>query len=567
MELYDGVPRELSALQKKRTLYQPELPPSLQGTSVRAVFGDTTTAVDMYSSSLIKEAFPLTHGQRLAHFLCEAEALPSSQLIRESSVIRVGVVFCGRQAPGGHNVIWDSTMPSDPTTLTAFCLDLLVGLKAYLHRKQSKSQTKIHTSNTSRHFNVPEGGYDLLGRTLDQLRTTKQLMDTWATCEALKLDGLVIIGGVTSNNDAAHLAEFFSKIKCSTKVVGVPVTINGDLKNHFVETNVGFDTVCRVNSQLIGNICLDALSAEKYYYFIRLMGHQSSHIAVECALQTHPNMVFLGEEVETSGPTLQNIIKEISDGVQARAEQGKYHGVILIPEGLVESVPELNALLQEIHSLQNEGVTTENISSHLSDKASTLFENLPSFIKKQFLLFPESDNAAQLSQIEMEKLLAHLVDLEMSKRMKEGTYKGKKFSGICHFLGFQTRGALPSQFDCNYAYALGHVCFYILAAGLSGYMAHITNSKNPVNKWKCGAIPITAMMTVNQEFQFPGATAVGKLALHPAKVDLKGKLYLKLKQKASGFLMNDLYRNPGPIQFEGPGVDAKPYSLCEELMC
>ncbi|KAG0503391.1 hypothetical protein HPP92_003463 [Vanilla planifolia] len=455
MELYDGVPRELSALQKKRTLYQPELPPSLQGTSVRAVFGDTTTAVDMYSSSLIKEAFPLTHGQRLAHFLCEAEALPSSQLIRESSVIRVGVVFCGRQAPGGHNVIWglhDAIRSHNPDSVL---LGFVGGTEGLFAQKT--------------------------------IEITDEVLSAYKKSR------------VTSNNDAAHLAEFFSKIKCSTKV----------------------------NSQLIGNICLDALSAEKYYYFIRLMGHQSSHIAVECALQTHPNMVFLGEEVETSGPTLQNIIKEISDGVQARAEQGKYHGVILIPEGLVESVPELNALLQEIHSLQNEGVTTENISSHLSDKASTLFENLPSFIKKQvlssfsfdvFLLFPESDNAAQLSQIEMEKLLAHLVDLEMSKRMKEGTYKGKKFSGICHFLGFQTRGALPSQFDCNYAYALGHVCFYILAAGLSGYMAHITNSKNPVNKWKCGAIPITAMMTVNQEFQFPGATAVGKLALHPAKL-------------------------------------------------
>ncbi|KAG0499152.1 hypothetical protein HPP92_003843 [Vanilla planifolia] len=561
MELYDGVPRELSALQKKRTLYQPELPPSLQGTSVRAVFGDTTTAVDMYSSSLIKEAFPLTHGQRLAHFLCEAEALPSLQLIRESSVIRVGVVFCGRQAPGGHNVIWglhDAIRSHNPDSVL---LGFVGGTEGLFAQKTIEITDKVLSAYKN------QGGYDLLGRTLDQLRTTKQLMGTWATCEALKLDGLVIIGGVTSNNDAAHLAEFFSKIKCSTKVVGVPVTINGDLKNHFVETNVGFDTVCRVNSQLIGNICLDALSAEKYYYFIRLMGHKSSHIAVECALQTHPNMVFLGEEVETSRPTLQDIIIEISDGVQARAEQGKYHGVILIPEGLVESVPELNALLQEIHSLQNERVTAENISSLLSDKASTLFENLPSFIKKQFLLFPESDNAAQLSQIEMEKLLAHLVDLEMSKRMKEGTYKGKKFSGICHFFGFQTRGALPSQFDCNYAYALGHVCFYILAAGLSGYMAHITNLKNPVNKWKCGAIPITAMMTVNQEFQFPGATAVGKLALHPAKVDLKGKLYLKLKQKASGFLINDLYRNPGPIQFEGPGVDAKPYSLCEELMC
>ncbi|VAI85520.1 unnamed protein product [Triticum turgidum subsp. durum] len=331
----------------------------------------------------------------------------------------------------------------------------------------------------------------MLGRTRDQIRTTEQVKAAMTTCQALKLDALVIIGGVTSNTDAAQLAETFAESKCSTKVVGVPVTLNGDLKNQFVETTVGFDTICKVNSQLISNVCTDALSAEKYYYFIRLMGRKASHVALECALQSHPNMVLLGEEVAASKLTISDITKQICDAVQARAEKDKYHGVVLIPEGLVESIPELYALLQEIHGLHDKGVSTENISSHLSPWASALFDFLPPFIRKQLLLHPESDDSAQLSQIETEKLLAQLVETEMNKRLEEGTYKGKKFNAICHFFGYQARGALPSNFDCDYAYVLGHVCYHIIAAGLNGYMATVTNLKSPVDQWKCGAAPIT----------------------------------------------------------------------------
>ncbi|THU50613.1 hypothetical protein C4D60_Mb06t22110 [Musa balbisiana] len=241
------------------------------------------------------------------------------------------------------------------------------------------------------------------------------------------------------------------------QVVGVPVTLNGDLKNQFVEINVGFDTICKVNSQLISNVCTDALSAEKYYYFIRLMGRKASHVALECTLQSHPNMVILGEEVAASKLTIFDITKQICDAVQAMAEKDKYHGVILIPEGLVESIPELYALLQ-------------------------------------LLLHPESDDSAQLSQIETEKLLVQLVESEMNKRLKEGTYKGKKFNAILHFFGYQARGSLPSKFDCDYAFV------------------------SP----------------------------------------------LLLRHSASSFLMDDIYRNPGPFQFDGPGTDAKAISLCVE---
>ncbi|KAJ4702363.1 Pyrophosphate--fructose 6-phosphate 1-phosphotransferase subunit alpha [Melia azedarach] len=553
-----GIPRELSGLQELRSLYQPELPPCLQGTTVRVEFGDSTTSADPADTHTLSRAFPHTYGQPLAHFLRATAKVPDAQIITEHPAIRVGIVFCGRQSPGGHNVIWGLYNALKLHNRNSTLLGFLGGSEGLFAQKTLEITEDILATYKN------QGGYDLLGRTKDQIRTTEQVNASLTACKSLKLDGLVIIGGVTSNTDAAYLAETFAEAKCQTKVVGVPVTLNGDLKNQFVETNVGFDTICKVNSQLISNVCTDALSAEKYYYFIRLMGRKHSHVALECTLQSHPNMVILGEEVAASKLTLFDLTKQICDAVQARAEQDKNHGVILLPEGLIENIPEVYALLKEIHSLLREGASAENIHSQLSPWASALFEFLPPFIKKQILLHPESDDSAQLSQIETEKLLAHLVEAEINKRLKEGTYKGKKFNAICHFFGYQARGSLPSKFDCDYAYVLGHICYHILAAGLNGYMATVTNLKNPVNKWRCGAAPITSMMTVKRWSQNTGVASIGRPAIHPATVDLKGKAYELLRQNATRFLLDDLYRNPGPIQFDGPGGDAKAVTLCVE---
>ncbi|KAK4374283.1 hypothetical protein RND71_004960 [Anisodus tanguticus] len=553
-----GIARELSDIQKLRSQYQPELPPCLQGTTVRVELGDATTCADPSGEHVISRSFPHTYGQPLAHFLRATAKVAGAQIITEHPAKRVGVVFCGRQSPGGHNVIWgihDALKIHNPnSTLLGF----LGGSEGLFAQKTLKITNDVLATYKN------QGGYDMLGRTKDQIRTSEQVNAAMAACKALKLDALIIIGGVTSNTDAAQLAETFAEAKCQTKVVGVPVTLNGDLKNQFVEANVGFDTICKVNSQLISNMCTDALSAEKYYYFIRLMGRKASHVALECTLQSHPNMVILGEEVAASKLTLFDITNKICDAVQARAEQDKNHGVILLPEGLIESIPEVYALLQEIHGLLTQGVSADKISSQLSPWASALFEFLPPFIKKQLLLHPESDDSAQLSQIETEKLIAHLVETEMNKRLKEGTYKGKKFNAICHFFGYQARGSLPSKFDCDYAYVLGHVCYHILAAGLNGYMATLTNLKNPVNKWRCGAAPITAMMSVKRYGRGPGKASLGKPAVHPATVDLKGKSYELLNQNATKFLLDDVYRNPGPLQFDGAGADAKAVTLCVE---
>ncbi|KAL9395330.1 hypothetical protein Peur_009583 [Populus x canadensis] len=553
-----GIPRELSDLQKLRSLYQPGLPPCLQGTTVRVEFGDVTTCADPADVHAISRAFPHTYGQPLAHFLRATAKVPDAQIITDHPAVRVGIVFCGRQSPGGHNVVWGLQNALKIHNPKSTLLGFLGGSEGFFAQKTLEITDDILETYKN------QGGYDLLGRTKDQIRTTEQVRAALTACKDLKLDALVIIGGVTSNTDAAQLAETFAVEKCQTKVVGVPVTLNGDLKNQFVETNVGFDTICKVNSQLISNVCTDALSAEKYYYFIRLMGRKASHVALECTLQSHPNMVILGEEVAASKLTLFDLTKKICDAVQARAEQDKNHGVILLPEGLIESIPEVYALLKEIHSLLKQGVAPDSISSQLSPWASALLEFLPPFIKRELLLHPESDDSAQLSQIETEKLLAHLVEAEMNRRLKEGTYKGKKFNAICHFFGYQARGSLPSKFDCDYAYVLGHICYHILAAGLNGYMATVSNLKNPSNKWRCGAAPITAMMTVKHWAQSPGASSIGKPAIHPATVDLKGKAYELLRVNAGRFLMEDLYRNPGPLQFDGPGADSKAVSLSVE---
>ncbi|XP_058084843.1 pyrophosphate--fructose 6-phosphate 1-phosphotransferase subunit alpha-like [Magnolia sinica] len=554
-----GAVIELSGLQKNRSLYVPELPPSLQGSAVQAEFGDATAAADPSDAQSISRLCPLTYGQPLIHFSTPSNDVPNGHSAKESPpTIRVGVLFCGRQSPGGHNVVcglYDAIKSHNPkSTLIGFC----GGTEGLFAQKTIEITKDIALTYRN------QGGYDMLGRTKDQIRTTEQVNAALATCQALKLDGLVIIGGVTSNTDAAQLAETFSEAKCQTKVVGVPVTLYGDLKNQFVEANVGFDTICKVNAQLISNLCTDALSAEKYYYFIRLMGRKASHVTLECALQSNPNMVILSEEVSSSMLSLFDITKQICDAVQARAEQDKYHGVILLPEGLIESIPEVHALLQEIHGLQKKGVPMDKILAQLSPWASALFEFLPPFIKKQLLLLPESDNSAQLSQIETEKLLAQLVETGMDMRLKNGTYKGKKFNSICHFFGYQARGSLPSKFDCDYAYVLGHASYHLLAAGCNGYMATVTNLKQHVSNWRCGGAPLTAMMAVNRLLHGPGISPIGKPSIHPAAVDLKGKPYQFLLSNAEKLLMSDLYRNPGPIQFEGPDSESKTISLCVE---
>nr|CAB3453069.1 unnamed protein product [Digitaria exilis]CAB3456748.1 unnamed protein product [Digitaria exilis] len=439
-----GSPRELTGLQRRRALYQPELPPCLQGPRVRVEFGDSTTSIDPKCADIVAQAFPHTFGQKLVHFLEPWTTVPDAHVIEEHPPIRVGVLFSGRQSPGGHNVIWGAYAALKAQNPHNVLLGFVGGTEGLFAKKTLEITDDVLSSYKN------QGGFDLLGRTVDQIRTTEQVNAAISTCCDLSLDGLIIIGGVTSNSDAAQLAETFTKHNC------VPVTLSGDLKNQFVETTVGFDTVCKVNSQLIGNVCLDAVSAGKYYYFVRLMGGKASHVAFECALQSHPNMVILGEEVALSKLTLMEITNKICDGVEARAAQGKYHGVLLIPEGLIESIPEMYALIQEINNLHSNNVPEDDIPSQLSPWAAAMFKFLPPFISRE------------------------------------------------------------------------------------------------------------AMMSVRRHLRGPGAVPIGRPVIHPSPIDLKAESYAVLREKASSFLLDDFYRTPGGIQFEGPGTDTKPITLTIE---
>jgi pyrophosphate--fructose-6-phosphate 1-phosphotransferase len=406
-----------------------------------------------------------------------------------------------------------------------------------------------------------QGGLELLGRTVDKIKGDKQLEQVKATCDALKLDGLVLIGGSKTNTDAAHLAEYFIHAKCGTAVIGVPCGIDGSFKNQFVETTVGFDTACKVYSQLIGNIATDGNSAKKYYYFLRLMGNKPSHINLECALETHPNVTILSEEVAAKKMSLADVTKNIADTICKRAELGKNFGTVLLPEGLVAAIPEMSALIAEMNDLFKDGITDEgDLVAKLTPWGKALLDTLPPFIRMQLMLERESSGAVQLSQIEAERLLADLVKAELKVRKASGQYKGS-FSAVCSFFGYQARCSMPSNFDSTYALSLGKCAAALIYGNKTGYLATITGLCKPVDQWRCGGVPLNAMTTCTGQ-----AADEGKVRpTIPTKyVDLHGEAFKLLKSKEKAWEVDDCYENPGPIQFAGTTADRVTSTLATE---
>lgn len=411
-------------------------------------------------------------------------------------------------------------------------------------------------------YTLSQGGFDLLGRTVDKLRTPEQLEATKNSCTKLKLDGLILIGGVRTNTDAAHLAEYFAANKVGTVVVGVPGGIDGSFKNQFVETSFGFDTACKVYSQLIGNIATDGNSAKKYYYFCRLMGNAPSHINLECALQTHPNFTVLSEEVAAKKKSLVDITMEISDSICKRAAAGKNFGTVLLPEGLVASIPEMSALIDEINALIKEGVANEQeLTSKLTPWGAALLRYLPPFIREQLLLERESAGTVQLSQIETERLLAWTVGQELNKRKQAKAYVGN-FSCICSFFGYQARCSMPSNFDAKFANALGQCAASLVYHGYNGYLANVTGLTKPVEEWKAGGVPLYAMTTTAAK----QSMVSGKIrpTIPMTLVDTHGVAFQELKKHEAQWEMDDCYENPGPIQFNGPCADLCTHTLAVE---
>lgn len=455
----------------------------------------------------------------------------------DATPLRVGVVFSGGQAPGGNNVIsgiFDALQSiSKLSVLVGF-----IGGPSGLIEGRSKVITAEILAN---YRNL--GGFDLLGSDRTKLEPETQA-SVLKNVLALDLDGLVIIGGDDSNTNAAFLAEYFVAQGAKTRVVGVPKTIDGDLKNSQIEASFGFDTATKIYSDIIGNLARDAVSARKYYFFVKLMGRTASSIALECALQTHPNYTLIGEEILAEGKTLGDIISLLTDLICERSKLSKEYGVILIPEGLLEFIPDCQRLIQELGTL-TDTQSVEMITKKLSSEAKTCFQSLPEAIRQQLLLDRDPHGNLQVSKIETERLFIDMINTELQKRKAAGTYTGK-FNPQPLFCGYEGRSCAPSNFDANYCYALGHVATALIHKGFTGYMAAVKNLVHSAEHWQPMGIPLLSMMG------FEVRKGKRKIVIRKALVNLQENPFLAFKEKRAAWALNDDYRYPGAIQYFGP---------------
>jgi len=532
----------ISALQQERAKYQPKLPQALKG-NVKVVEGKATESIA--DQAEIKELFPNSYGLPLITF-------EASDVKINLPKINVGVILSGGQAPGGHNVIsglFDGLKKLNPENkLYGF----LGGPGGFVDNKVIELTAEFieEYRNT--------GGFDIIGSGRTKLEDEAQFDKGLANCRALGINAVVIIGGDDSNTNACVLAEYYANIKAGVQVIGAPKTIDGDLKNEMIETSFGFDTACKVYSELIGNIMRDANSAKKYWHFIKLMGRSASHIGLECALQTQPNICLISEEVASKKQTLGDVVDFIADVVAKRAENDENFGVALIPEGLIEFIPEMKVLISELNDLLAEGTATAQAFSHvkkshrvdwtaekLSPASSVVFRSLPEGIANQLCLDRDPHGNVQVSKIETEKLLIEMVEVELAERKLEGKFKGK-FAAQNHFFGYEGRCAAPSNFDADYCYSLGFNAASLIGNGKTGYMSSIRNLTAPASEWIAGGVPVTMMMNMERRHGHM------KPVIQKALVELDGKPFTYFASKRDVWAVNTDFVYPGPIQYFGP---------------
>lgn len=533
----------VSPLQTARSQYKPRLPALLRDLSSVSAQADTVR-VARIPDSAVDAQFPHTHGQPLLRLVARAGE-------KKNSPRRVGVLFSGGQASGGHNVVaglYDALKKlNNGSRLFGFRDGSggLLGEMRYLD---------ITDHIIDRYRN--QGGFDLLGSGRTKIETPEQLEAVKKMAWALELQALVIIGGDDSNTNAAVLAEYFREEKVPCQVLGVPKTIDGDLRNQYIELSFGFDTACKVYSEIIGNIARDCLSAKKYYYFVKTMGRSASHITLECALQTHPNLALIGEELAAQGTTLRQVVQQIANLICRRAEAGKNYGVILIPEGIIEFIPDCKGLVTELNSLVVTGVAAKNLESRLSPEAKECFALFPAALQEQLLLDRDPHGNVQVSKIETERLFIHLVEAELAARNKAGSYKGK-FSAQSHFCGYEGRSGFPSNFDSDYCYTLGVTTAVLIESGATGYVAFVQRLKDRVEDWQPGGCPLVSMIHREER--------KGKLrpVIQKALVDLSGNVFAEFNRNRGQWEIEDVYRYPGPIQLFGPAevADAVTFTL------
>lgn len=528
-----------SALQQSRAAYKPQLPIVLTG-GVKIIEGQPTQSAGNQED--IKKLFPNTYGLPEIRF----EKAPAEE---SAEPINVGVILSGGQAPGGHNVISGLFDGIKKINRKSRLYGFLMGPGGLVDHKYKELTSDIidEYRNT--------GGFDIIGSGRTKLETKEQFDKGLEILRELNIKALVIIGGDDSNTNAAILAEYYKAIGAGVQVIGVPKTIDGDLKNDVIETSFGFDTATKVYSEVIGNIQRDCNSAKKYWHFIKLMGRSASHIALECALQCQPNVCIISEEVEAKNMTLDQVVEDIAQAVVARAEDGNNYGVVLIPEGLIEFIPAVKALIAELNDLlaakaeEFAAVDPEAqrawVISHLSEANAKTYESLPAGVARQLTLDRDPHGNVQVSLIETEKLLSEMVGKRLEQLAAEGKYKGK-YATMHHFFGYEGRCADPSNFDANYCYALGYTAAGLIAAGKTGYMSSLRNlTFAPVN-WVAGGIPITMMMNMERRH------GEMKPVIRKALVELDGAPFLKFAKERDEWKRHTCYVYPGPIQYFGP---------------
>ncbi len=528
-----------SALQKAREQYSPKLPSSLKG-PVKVVEGKKTQSIA--DQAEIARLFPNTNGMPLLTFE------PDSK--KSFSAINVGVILSGGQAPGGHNVI-AGLFDGLKSLNTANKLYGFLGGPAGL---VDNKYMEITANVVNEYRNT--GGFDIIGSGRTKLEKESQYDQGLTNCKSLGIKALVIIGGDDSNTNACVLAEYYKKIDAGVQVIGCPKTIDGDLKNEMIETSFGFDTACKVYSELIGNIQRDANSAKKYWHFIKLMGRSASHIGLECALQTQPNITLISEEVEQKKQTLESIVNSIAEVIAKRAANDENFGTVLIPEGLIEFVPEMKKLMSELNDimahkeeefskLETKQEKREFISGELSSESSGVYNSLPSDIADQLIMDRDPHGNVQVSKIETEKLLIEMVETRLKQMRKNNQFNGK-FAAQNHFFGYEGRCAAPSNFDADYTYSLGYTAALLIGEGKTGYMASVRNLTAPAEKWIAGGIPVTMMMNMERRH------GEMKPVIQKALVDLNGAPFKAFEKQRAEWASKTLYVYPGPIQYFGP---------------
>ena len=534
----------ISSLQKVRYEYAPKLPGMLRNGIADICVKEGAETQSVADQEKIKALFPNTYGKKEITFQKGANTSEAKKQV-------VGVILSGGQAPGGHNVIcglYDALKATNKD-------NVLYGFKGGPSGLIEDDYLIFDDEYINQYRNT--GGFDIIGSGRTKLETKEQFAVVAEVCKKHGITAIVIIGGDDSNTNAAVLAEYFAANNTGVQVIGCPKTIDGDLKNEDIECSFGFDTATKTYSEIIGNIERDSNSAKKYWHFVKVMGRSASHVALECALQTQPNVCLISEEVAEKKMSLAQITNYIADSVAARAAKGMNFGVAIIPEGVVEFIPEFSVLIQEINELLAGSKADEFnalatwaekyafIENGLTKESMAVFALLPEAIQQQLFLERDPHGNVQVSLIESEKLFSALVKENLAARKAAGTYNGK-FSALHHFLGYEGRCAFPSNFDADYCYSLGYNAFMLIQYGYNGYLSKVSNLSKPANEWVAGGMPITKMMNMERRH------GEDKPVIKKALVELDGAPFKYFEERRAEWAENTCFVIPGAIQYFGP---------------